>query len=247
MIRALFIWLAAAFTAGAAMEQASKPSVLTPEEAAKAGRELAAKILSERPAQNFTNTGVIKVQAGKTRTEIPVQFLVGQLNEGTWQALYRTTATSNNTHLLVVHEAGKANRYLHGGAPGDAPQLQGNETMTPFAGSDFWVADLGLEFLHWPEQHLLRKEIRRGQACNVLESVNPQPAPGAYSRVLSWIDIDTDGIINAEAFDAKGKPLKDFAAKSFKKVRGEWELQEIQMENRQTGSRTSIEFNLSSK
>ena len=119
--------------------------------------------------------------------------------------------------------------------------------MTPFAGSDFWLADLGLEFFHWPEQRLLRKEIRRGQSCSVLESVNPHPAPGAYSRILSWIDIDTDGIINADAYDAQGKLLKQFAAKSFKKIHGEWELQEIEILNRQTGSRTSIEFNLSSK
>ena len=76
---------------------------------------------------------------------------------------------------------------------------------------------------------------------------SPHPASGAYSRVVSWIDIDTDGIINADAYDAQGRLLKQFAAKSFKKIRGEWELQEIEMLNRQNGSRTSIEFQLSSK
>jgi hypothetical protein len=116
--------------------------------------------------------------------------------------------------------------------------------MIPFAGSDFWVADLGLEFLHWPTQRLLRKEIRRGQGCDVLESVNPQPAPGAYSRVVSWVDRDTDGIINAEAYDSKGKLLKEFAATDIKKVRGQWELKGMEISNRQTGSRTTIEFDL---
>ena len=129
---------------------------------------------------------------------------------------------------------------------GEPRALTGSETMIPFAGSDFWVADLGLEFFHWPEQRVLRKEMRRGQSCNVLESVNPAGA-GAYARVMSWIDIDTGGIIYAEAYDPRGKLLKEFEPKSVKKVRGEWQLQEMEMENRQTGSRTWIEFDLPRK
>ena len=31
---------------------------------------------------------------------------------------------------------------------------------------------MGMEFLHWPTQRLLRKEIRRGQSCDILESVS---------------------------------------------------------------------------
>ena len=48
--------------------------------------------------------------------------------------------------------------------------------MIPFAGSDFWIADLGLEFFHWPEQKVLKKEFRRNCSCVVLESTNPNPA-----------------------------------------------------------------------
>jgi hypothetical protein len=70
--------------------------------------------------------------------------------------------------------------------------------MIPFAGSDFWVADLGLEFLHWPKHLLLRKEMRRSRPCDVLESTCSQPATG-YSRIVSWIDIESAGILHAHA------------------------------------------------
>ncbi len=119
--------------------------------------------------------------------------------------------------------------------------------MRPFAGSDFWIADLGLEFFHWPEQKILKKEFRRNCACEVLESTNPQPATNGYSRVVSWIDEDSGGIVHAEAFDAQNKLLKVFDPKSFKKVNGQWQLQEMEIRNVQTGSRTRLEFDLNNQ
>ena len=121
--------------------------------------------------------------------------------------------------------------------------------MMPFAGSDFRVADLGLEFFHWPEQKVLPNttNLKRGRAYTLLESTNPNSSTNGYSRVLSWIDKETGGILEAEAYDAKGKLLKEFAPKSFKKVNGQWELQEMEIRNVQTGSRTRLEFDLKKK
>jgi hypothetical protein len=119
--------------------------------------------------------------------------------------------------------------------------------MTPFANSDFWIADLGLEFLHWPGQKILKKEFSRGRGCMVLESLNPNPSTTGYSRVVSWIDEESSGIVHAEAYDAQNKLLKVFDPKSFKKVNGQWELQDMEIRNVQTGSRTRIEFDLKAK
>jgi hypothetical protein len=237
-----------AFLLLGAAEAPKPPPLLPPAEAAKQGRALVTDLLSQRPSQNLTNTGILRTRDAKgRRLETPVTFeiVAGTTN---WLSLYRAGAVTNRTaavRLLVVHAGQQPNEYhlLQDAAP---RTLNGSETMIPFAASDFWVADLGLEFLHWPEQRVLKKEIRRGQSCNVLESVNPIPA-GGYARVKSWIDIDTGGIIYAEAYDPRGKLLKEFAPKSIKKVRGEWQLQEMEMENRQTGSRTWIEFDLPRK
>ena len=96
--------------------------------------------------------------------------------------------------------------------------------MMPFAGSDFSIADLGLEFLHWPEQDLTKKEVKRSLSCDLLESVNPHLVPGGYSRVISWIDIESHGIVMAQAYDSRGKLLKEFIPKKIEKVRGQWQL-----------------------
>jgi hypothetical protein len=124
--------------------------------------------------------------------------------------------------------------------------LSGEGAMIPFVKSDFWLADLGLEFFHWPVQKVLPKttNLKRGRDYTLLESTNPNPATNGYSRVLSWIDKESGGILEAEAYDAAGKLLKVFEPKSFKKINGQWELQEMEIRNVQTGSRTRLDFDL---
>ena len=116
--------------------------------------------------------------------------------------------------------------------------------MLPFAGSDFWLGDLGLEFFHWPEQKILKKEVKRSRGCSVLESTNPDPSTNGYSRVVSWIDEESGGIVQAFAYDAQGRKLKEFYPKNFEKVNGQYQVQEMEMDNVQTGSRTRLEFDL---
>ncbi|HHY85157.1 MAG TPA: outer membrane lipoprotein-sorting protein [Verrucomicrobia bacterium] len=226
---------------------ASQPIVLSPAQAAKQGPELAAKILAAaRPFENITNLAVIEVRRSRNKSVRPVQFRT-DAGDFRWTITYETLDNTNAMKLDVTRGVAGTTEYRLRNEGGSEPRiLQGNETMVPFADSDFWVADLGLQFLEWPEQRLLRKEIRRGQSCAVLESINPHPAPGAYTRVVSWVDIDTSGIINADAFEGD-RLLKRFSASSFKKIDGQWELKEIVMENRRTGSVTRIEFDLKSR
>ena len=243
----LLLLLAGALLVMGMAERPKPPPRLSPEEASKQGKALVASLLSEMPAQNLTNSGLIRIRGDNgQRTEIPVKFEI-TAGSNSWSSLYEAGDPTNATGLVklkVVHTPGLPNEYrlTHNG---ETCALSGNETMIPFAGSDFWVADLGLEFLHWPDQRLVMKEMKRGQSCDVLESINPNPVPGAYRRVVSWIDIDSGGIVYAEAYDLQNELLKEFIPKRLKKIKGQWELQEMEMDNDQTGSRTWIEFNLS--
>lgn len=213
----------------------------TPSDAQIQGRQLAEQILSQTPAQNLTNTGVLKIRGPKgRREEIPVHFET-HIGADSWTAEYQTLSTTNGptATLVVEHQASRPNLYMVNGSA-----ITPADTALPFAGSDFWACDLGLEFFHWPGQQVLRKEIRRSRGCVVLESTNPNPAFGAYARVDSWIDTETDGIVHGEAWGANGRMVKEFDPKEFKKVNGQWELQEMEISNPQTNTRTRLEFNL---
>lgn len=225
------------------------------------GGKIVRQILGTRPAANYTNTGVLKIRAGKnSTTQIPVRFEVF-LTPTDWVSAYQTMSSngaSPSIRLLVTRQNG-VNRYeLATLTTDDAccptnTVLTNQQAMMPFAGSDFWLADLGLEFFQWPGQRLLKKELRRNQSCYVIESINPAPGSNGYSRVVSWLDIDSvrdagqPAIIHADAYDSLGRLLKAFDPKSLEKVNGQYQLQEMEIRNLQTGSRTRIEFKFDSE
>lgn len=213
------------------------------------GRALVAELLAQTPDRNFTNRGVLRVRARKGPWhESPLHFRLFASETG-WTSVYETGGTNQEAARLtitrqtdgaLVYQLAQATNIASLGDAGKV--LAGAETMTPFAGSDFWVADLGLEFLRWPMQKLLRKELKRGQSCNVLESLAPAGQTNGYGRVVAWLDIDSGGVVMAEAYDAVGKALKEFLPKGLQKVNGRYELEEMQIANLQTGSRTVIRF-----
>jgi len=205
------------------------------------GRALALELVALKPAQSVTNSGVLKIRdAQGKRRELPVTIktLVTATN---WQSQYVWHPTpGQHTTWIIVHPAGGTNDYT---LPNQGPgKMSPSALFSPFAGSDFWLCDLGLEFLHWPEQRLLKTEMKRGESCRVLESINPQPAPGAYSRVVSWIDIDSGGIVLANAYGDDGRRLKVFSPKKFQKVAGRWQVKELEIYNEKTDSRTTLVF-----
>jgi len=207
------------------------------------GQALVQKILERSPSENYTNTGTLVVRDGKNKTsKTPIKFEV-IVTATNWSGLYDAEDGLNES-LTITHIGSEANQYLFHAQNGKIVSLSGNQTMFPFANSDFWLCDLGLEFLHWPRQKVLKREVHSSRGCTVLESTNPDPSTNGYSRVTSWIDTETLGIMEAYAYDANGKQLKIFTPKDYKKVNGQWQVLTFLMENVQTGSRSRLEFDL---
>jgi hypothetical protein len=209
------------------------------------GQMLVKSILDSWPASSFTNTGTLKIRDERHKTVQLALTVRTVALTSQWENIYQTTGSNGTETLEIIHTADQPNRYLMIAAAGDHSVTNSpGDLMAPFAQSDFWLADLGLEFFHWPAQKILKKEVRRSRGCIVLESTNPNPGPKTYSRVLSWIDEESNGIIHAEAYDFNNGLLKEFDPKSFKKVKGQWELQEMEIDNAQTESRTRLDLDL---
>jgi hypothetical protein len=250
------LFLAAALPAMAAMDQPSQPIVLSPDQAVKEGRALVDEMLAARPAENKTTTGKMTIRGKKKFTQIPVTFTI-QVSPTNWLSGYTATVsnfTVDVVQIAILHTSDQPNLYYQksytAGSNGVAlttptlSPIKDEGILAPFAGSDFALCDLGLEFLHWPEQRLVQKEMKRSRSCRVLESVNPRPVNGGYSKVKSWVDAESDGIVYALAYDVNGKQLKEFIPKDFSKVNGQWQLEEMQISNLQTDSSTTVKFNL---
>jgi len=225
---------------------------IVPADPAAAGRELAARLLALRPAVEATNTASLHVRVSRTNTfEVPLLIVV-HTSKTDWGTTYSTegTNTSHAAAFTVIRTESGSNEYrVRKFSPSSRDKngieiLTGEQALVPFADSDFWLADLGMEFLHWPTQRLLRKELCRGQSCDRLESVAPAGQTNGYTRVVGWFDIDTGGPVLIEAYDTSGRMVKEFKPNKFKKVNGQWQVEELEITNRRTGSRSWIRFKI---
>ena len=230
-------------------------------EAEVQGQQLVQELLEVAPATNVTQQGRLSTEDSKRKVTSAQITFVTVVSGEKWESIYFVDQPSNDVHvqnrLIIIHQNGQPNKYLlakdvlnpkdDGYAAATPEPLNETQIWAPFVGSDFWIADLGLEFFHWPEQKILKHETKRTRACAVLESTNSNPSPGGYSRVVTWIDNESLAIIWAEAYDTNGKLLKVFNPKKVKKVNGQWELEDMEIRNVQTGSHTWIKFDLSAK
>ena len=230
------------FTATAPAQPVSEPAT---------GDELVAQLRAMQPAENSEITGVLKIRAPDRRLEIPVVCRI-VTNGDSWQVTYETRATPGTgaEKLVVIHSLNAPNQYLYArastpaaGLP-DLKPLTASEAAISLAGSDFWLSELGFEFLHWPSQKKLPGQMRLGQPCYVLESADPG-AP-VVVRVKSYIDKESGGVLIADAFDRNGKTVKEFSlsGSSFKKINGRWQLKKMRISSPWNDSETTLEFDL---
>ena len=238
----LALMLALPRQARAAAGAATSPA--PPLNDATAGQALAADLRNARPSAGAEFRGSFKLRhSDGSISNVPVVSRI-VLNDKSWQAEYVASQTNWTEMLVVLHLDGQPNHYRH--AVGLTNALSPcDQPWQPFAGTDFLLADLGLEFFHWPSQVLVRHEMRKSRACHVLES---RPAvTNAYARVLSWVDVETGGLLRAEAYDAKNERVKVFEVLSFKKAGDQYQLQEMQILDLKRRSRTLLEFEVPEK
>lgn len=206
---------------------------------ARQGEALARELRTMQPTENAAFRGTLTIDRPDAE-ELDVTLTTEvTVNDG-WRTVYAANTGTAIERLTIVRRAEGGNLYTYatnGGAPRIIPAEQATNS---FAGSDFALLDLGTEFFNWPGQVLLKREMRKGRGCHVLES---RPAKGTfYSRVVSWIDEETNGLLLAEAYDLRGKLLKQFEVRGFKKVAGRWQVKEMELRNRQTKSSTRLQF-----
>lgn len=219
-----------------------------PEGEPETGEALAEELRTMQPEENTEVSGVLIINK---REKIPVVCNI-VTNGDSWKVVYKTRPTTNRAaeKFVAVHSLTGANKYFYARAPSptaplpEPKSLPPDEIAIPFAGSDFWLSELGFDFLHWPSQKKMPGQMRLGQPCYVLESSNPK-AP-VLVRMKSYIDKESGGILIAEGYDRNKKLIKEFSlgGSSFKKINGQWQLKKMKISSPKADSETVLEFDL---
>lgn len=210
---------------------------------AQAGQELAKKVRSLAPTENVEFRGAFEIEQPKGGEEFIALTSHVSVTNGGWRQVYIAQTSAGPEQLTIVHRPGKAPTFTHELPRRESVSVAGDTATNSFAGTDFALVDLGLGFFHWPEQALLTREMKKGRGCNVLES---RPATiGLYSRVVTWIDQETSGVLMAVVYDARGRVLKEFEIRKFDRDAGQ--VREMEIRNRQTKGSTRLRFETGAK
>ncbi len=208
------------------------------------GQKLARELRAVAPAENTSLTATLRLTApGQLAREVPLKSTVS-VTSSNWTSIYEAHPTNAPAEVLtILHVPGEPNQYEW--RQGERVTIfRGDIATNHFAGSDFALIDLGLEFYHWPIQSLAFRQMRKSQGCDVLES---RPAlVTLYTNVLSWIPQEaraegTPGVLMAEAYDRKGL-LKEFEIKDFERIAGRWEVREMEIRNVRARTSTRLRF-----
>jgi hypothetical protein len=181
------------------------------------GKQLAAMLRSAQPNQSVTNNATLTVRDADARRQSTPITIETQVVPAGWLVRYRSTKAGYPTALAVYHDAGTPPRY-EWTAGGKTTALEGAEIWRPFLDSDFWLFDLSMEFLHWPQQRLVKQELSNGRLCDILESTNP--TTNGYATVRSSVDVEQKAILSAEAFDSRKVRIKYFSIQGSIELRG---------------------------
>ena len=217
------------------------PFALQAEDLLPEGSQLASTIRELVPEKNVEIRATMEVtvrERKRLNTDVVIQ--VEKLGQAEWQTTYTAKRGEEiSEYWRVHHEIGQPNRYEK--KSGVAKRA---EIYSGLAGSSFFIADLGMGFLHWPSQVVLKTERRKSRLCYVLESRNLKPFTGEYHRVVSWVDKKSGGILLADIYSGETKPVKRFAVKGLTKKNGQWQVDEMEMRDTKTGTRSRLHFHL---
>ena len=117
--------------------------------------------------------------------------------------------------------------------------------IAPLGKSAFLLTDFGMEFLFWPRQRLVDSKIKmkRGRPVFTLESATPRPDVDGYARVVSRVDREYLGVIQASVYDARGRLIKEFEPEGVVKGADDvYRVDALRMVDRRTRERTIIRF-----
>jgi hypothetical protein len=122
----------------------------------------------------------------------------------------------------------QSDQWMYLSAIGKVKRLVSGDENKPKTGS-FFGTELNYEdvekrrLLNY-KYKLLREEVYKKRQCYVIESIpTPQYAQRSnYSKIIDWIDKETNIPLNTILFDRKGRQVKQISRSMIEKINGIW-------------------------
>lgn len=152
------------------------------------------------------------------------------LNGGT--ILYQFTTPPPYT--LAVH-LGKNSSQLDEVTLDGKTRVAGTDFATLVRGTDISFEDVAMRFLYWPDAKVLGEESKTLRKCWKLQVAPPKGVNSVYASVVLWIDEESGAMMEAQAYDASGKPATAFKLIEPQMIGGVWLPKKIRIQRMKDG------------
>ena len=139
---------------------------------------------------------------------------------------------------IIWPEAGQREFRYFKGDPPVAAKL--DNLYGAIQGTDIGWTDLSLSYLWWRGGKTVGAEKIKGRYCYIVDLRAPAGEAGEYAGVRLWIDPQIKILLQAAAYDAQGQLVKMLEVKSFKKIRGVWIIQNLDVQSFPVRHRTTL-------
>ena len=129
----------------------------------------------------------------------------------------------------MVHLGEKESRISEVTKDG-AERVSGAHFSDLVRGSDISYEDLSLRFLYWQRAKVEGEQTMLLRKCWVVDVEPPDGSGSQYTKVILWVDQESGGLLQAEAYGPAGKFERRFKVISGQKVGGAWYLKQMRIE-----------------
>ncbi len=197
--------------------------------------QLMGELLARLPSQAILVSGdLVTTPTNGPKTRLSVDILLSYPQTAVYTI--RDAFGKELEELSVVRE-GSSVRYTYKNNGAESPAPPPGQRIQDTALT--WM-DLTLGFLWWEGGRIIGQMESRGQPCYVLDRHAPAGSPSPYASVRMWVDQRVSMLLQAEGYNMPGDCIRRLSVKSFKKIKDEWMIKDLEFEDLPEGPRTLL-------
>jgi outer membrane lipoprotein-sorting protein len=144
--------------------------------------------------------------------------------------------------LTFTHKTGPDDHWLFLPALKRVKRISSSNQSSPFVGSEFAYEDFTSQEVEKYAYRYLRDEAVDGADCFVVERM-PVESSSGYTRQVAWLDKEAYRLRRVDYYDRKESLLKKLTFGEYRLYRDRfWRVDEMHMENLQSGNSTTLRF-----
>lgn len=188
----------------------------------------------------FIKVKVVESNGTSKERQIEIKRKSGAKN----QVLVRLKAPSDvsGIGLLSVSTGKNEDQWLYMPSQRKARRIVSGNKSQKFLDTEFNLEDFSASTYSRFTNRIVKEERAPSAAVAVIESLAAKGTQSSYSKILTWVDLNSYQVQKSEYYDGEGKLLKTMVFRNYKKFGTAWRAQTIEVRNMQTQRSTVLQM-----